>query len=68
MRITVEEKDLEADHPAETKSLISRHRIAISKYEIVISCHDTMISSSVIFTGVGCEDYKYYCGKVIRTL
>ena len=53
---------------AGAKYLISSRRIAIPRHEIVISCHDTVVSSSVTFTGVGCEGYKHYCGKVIRVL
>lgn len=56
MGITVEENDLEAAHPTGVKHLISRRRITIPRYEIVILCHDTMVSSRVTFTGVGCED------------
>ena len=53
---------------AGAKYLISSRRIAIPRHEIVISCHDTVVSSGITFTGAGCKDYEHYCGKVIRAL
>lgn len=62
--ITVKENELEAVHPTEAKRIISRRNIIISWHEIAVSCHDTMVSNRVTFTGLVCDDLNSTVEKV----